>query len=148
MKKKYLILITTIILILIAIIFILNFIKNNKGTYLKDITYIEYVEKVNNSDTFILYVKQTNCKHCKSFTPKFSNILEKNKLEAYSLNLTDMEVEEKNLFINELSVDSTPTILFFKDGIELGSYSRIIGSKSEEYVIKKLKLNGYIEEEK
>ena len=148
MKNKYLILISTIILILIAIIVIFSFINNDKETYLKEINYIEYAEKVNNNDSFILYVKQTNCEHCKSFTPKFSNILEKNKLEAYSLNLTDMEVEEKNLFINELSVDSTPTILFFKDGIELGSYSRIIGSKSEEYVIKKLKLNGYIEEEK
>jgi len=146
MRNKYLILISAIILI--AIIVILGFINNDNETYLKEINYIEYAEKVNNNDSFILYVKQTNCKHCQSFTPKFSNVLEKNKLEAYSLNLTDMETEERNLFISELSVDSTPTVLFFRDGIELGSYSRIEGSKSEEYVVKKLKLNGYIEEEK
>ena len=148
MKNKYLILISTIILILIAIIIVFCFINNDKETYLKEINYIEYAEKVNNNDSFILYVKQTNCNHCQSFTPKFSNVLEKYQIEAFSLNLTDMETEERDLFISELSVDSTPTVLFFKDGIELGSYSRIEGSKSEDYVVKKLKLNGYIEEEK
>jgi len=146
MKNKYLILISSIIFILISIIVILNLINNNKEVYLKEINYLEYAELVNTNKTFILYVKQTNCNHCKSFTPKFSSVLEKNEIEAFSLNLTDMENDERNLFINELSVDSTPTVLFFKDGIELGSYSRIEGSKSEDYVVKKLKLNGYIEE--
>lgn len=148
MKNKYLILISTIILILVAIIVVFSFINNNKVSYLKEINYIEYAEKVNNNDSFILYIKQTNCNHCKSFTPKFSSVLEKNKIEAFSLNLTDMETNERNLLINELSVDSTPTVLFFKNGIELGSYSRIEGSKSEDYVVKKLKLNGYIKEDK
>jgi len=146
MKNKYLILISSIIFILIIIIIFLNLINNNKEVYLKEINYLEYAELVNTNKTFILYVKQTNCNHCKSFTPKFSSVLEKNEIEAFSLNLTDMENDERNLFINELSVDSTPTVLFFKDGIELGSYSRIEGSKSEDYVVKKLKLNGYIEE--
>jgi len=146
MKNKYLILISSIIFILISIIVILNLINNNKEEFLKEINNLEYAELVNTNKTFILYVKQTNCNHCKSFTPKFSSVLEKNEIEAFSLNLTDMENDERNLFINELSVDSTPTVLFFKDGIELGSYSRIEGSKSEDYVVKKLKLNGYIEE--
>ena len=148
MKKKYLILISTIILIISTIIAIFYTINNKDENYLKEIDYIEYVEKVHNEEDFILYIKQTDCMHCQSFTPKFSSVLEKYQIEAFVINLTNLEDNERNLFLNDLSIDSTPNVLFFKNGIELGSYSRIEGSKSEEYVIKRLKLNGYIEEEK
>ncbi len=147
MNNKFLILTSTIIVILIAIIVTFSFIGNNKEKYLKEINYIEYVEKVHNNDTFILYVKQTDCPHCIKFTPKFNNILEKYKVEAFVINLTELEQEEKELFIKELSVNSTPTVLFFENGVELGSFSRIVGVRSDDYIINKLKQHDYIKEE-
>ena len=146
MKNKFLILIGTIIIILVAIIIIFSIIGNNKEEYLKEINYIEYVEKVHNNESFILYVKQTDCPHCIKFTPKFNTILDKYEIEAFVINLTELDETEKDLFIKDLSVSSTPTILFFENGIELGSFSRIIGVQSEKYIINKLKQHGYIKE--
>ncbi len=148
MKNKFLILIGTIIIILVAIIIIFSIIGNNKEEYLKEINYIEYVEKVHNNESFILYVKQTDCPHCIKFTPKFNTILDKYEIEAFVINLTELDETEKDLFIKDLSVSSTPTVLFFENGIELGSFSRIIGVQSEKYIINKLKQHGYIKEEK
>ena len=148
MKNKFLILTGTIIIILVAIIIIFSIIGNNKEEYLKEINYIEYVEKVHNNESFILYVKQTDCPHCIKFTPKFNTILDKYEIEAFVINLTELDETEKDLFIKDLSVSSTPTILFFENGIELGSFSRIIGVQSEKYIINKLKHHGYIKEEK
>lgn len=147
MKNKFLILTGTIIIILVAIIIIFSIIGNNKEEYLKEINYIEYVEKVHNNESFILYVKQTDCPHCIKFTPKFNTILDKYEIEAFVINLTELDETEKDLFIKDLSVSSTPTILFFENGIELGSFSRIIGVQSEKYIINKLKQHGYIKEE-
>lgn len=148
MKNKFLILTGTIIIILVAIIIIFSIIGNNKEEYLKEINYIEYVEKVHNNESFILYVKQTDCPHCIKFTPKFNTILDKYEIEAFVINLTELDETEKDLFIKDLSVSSTPTILFFENGIELGRFSRIIGVQSEKYIINKLKQHGYIKDEK
>lgn len=147
MKKNIIIIICSIIIILIIalLIFIVN---NKKNSYLKDINYIEYIEKVNNSENFILYVKQNNCSHCLSFTPEFTEILKKYDIEAFSINLTELDQKDRETFINELSVEETPTVLFFNNGIELGKFSRIVGSKKENYVVNKLKQNGFIKEEK
>ena len=120
---------------------------SRKFEYLKEINYIEYVEKVHNNESFILYVKQTDCPHCIKFTPKFNTILDKYEIEAFVINLTELDETEKDLFIKDLSVSSTPTVLFFENGIELGSFSRIIGVQSEKYIISKLKQHGYIKEE-
>lgn len=148
MKNKFLILTGTIIIILVSIIIIFSIIGNNKEEYLKEINYIEYVEKVHNNESFILYVKQTDCPHCIKFTPKFNTILDKYEIEAFVINLTELDETEKDLFIKDLSVSSTPTILFFENGIELGRFSRIIGVQSEKYIINKLKQHGYIKDEK
>ena len=147
MKNKFLILTGTIIIILVAIIIIFSIIGNNKEEYLKEINYIEYVEKVHNNESFILYVKQTDCPHCIKFTPKFNTILDKYEIEAFVINLTELDETEKELFIKELSVNSTPSVLFFENGVELGSFSRIIGVQSEKYIINKLKQHGYIKDE-
>lgn len=145
MKHKFLLITGTIIIVLLIIIFILKNNNNNKD-YLIDITYDEYLEKVNNKDTFVLYVKQTNCSHCISFTPKFKELLSEYKVTAYSLNLTNMTEEEYNSFDNDLNVSGTPTIMFFEKGVELGTFSRIVGEKSNEYIINKLKLYDYIKQ--
>lgn len=145
MKNKPFIFIGAIILILITIVIVLIF--NNYNNTEEKTPYMEYIEKVNNGETFILYVKQTSCQHCKKFTPTFNDVVKDYKLNALVINLTEMEQTEKKLFLNDLSIDSTPTVLFFKNGIELGKFSRIKGNKTYEYFTNKLKQNGYINED-
>ena len=143
--KKIFIILAVIIATLISLILIFSN-KDDNHSYLKEINYEDYINMVNDNETFILYVKQTNCKHCTAFTPIFTNVLNKNKVLAYVINLTDMDNDNKETFLNELSINGTPTVLFFQEGVELGKFSRISGEKSAEYVTKKLKDLGFIKD--
>lgn len=143
--KKIFVILAVVIAALISLILIFSN-KDDNHSYLKEINYEEYINMVNDNETFILYVKQTNCKHCTAFTPVFTKVLNKNKVLAYVINLTNMDDDSKETFLNELSISGTPTVLFFQEGVELGKFSRISGEKSAEYVTKKLKDLGFIKD--
>lgn len=144
MKKKFIIFCIVLLIIVFGLLFVFFFNKQD-SPYLKEISYEEYIEKVNNSESFILYVKQTYCSHCKSFTPVISKVLEDYKIEANYINLTKLSDNERDIFTNELSINGTPSVLFFEEGIELGKYSRIVGDKTYKYIVNKLETQGYIE---
>ena len=142
MKYKFLAIILSIIIVLCTIILIFKDNKNNE--YLINITYSEYEEKIKNNQTFILYIKQTTCTHCQSFTPKFEKVLSDYNIKAYVLNLTNMEKEEITKLQSEIDFDGTPTVCFIEKGKELGAFSRINGDKDKKIIIDKLKLRDYI----
>lgn len=142
MKHKFLFICILIIIILGAIIILF---KDNQE-YLININYNEYLEKVNKKENFILYIKQTDCPHCQSFTPKFKNVLQKYRVTAYVLNLTNITKEEYTKLKEQLSFEGTPIVCFFEEGYELGAFARINGNKSEKTIINKLTLRGYIPE--
>ena len=104
MIKKYKWLIA-FIAVIIALIVVAIVFSEDEGKYIKDISLNEVVDKIDNKDSFILYIKQTDCEHCKAFTPKFISVLNDNNIEAYSLNLTNLSDNDKeayNDFVNEL----------------------------------------------
>ena len=144
MKRKHLL---VIILLFMCILVLTG--CNNKN-YLKEITYNEYItlkeETKNNNEKFILYVKQEGCPHCIAFTPTVEKVANKYKVQIYYINLTNLTKEDYELFNSEGFVNGTPTILFFENGEELGSFSRIIGNKSEKTLTNKLIARGYISE--
>ena len=53
--------------------------------------------------------------------------------------------EEKKEFVKYINFDSTPVTVFLKNGEESTTANRIVGAREEEYIIGKLKSNGYIE---
>ena len=144
MKRKHLL---VIILLFMCILVLTG--CNNKN-YLKEITYNEYInlkeESKNNNRKFILYVKQEGCPHCTAFTPTVEKVANKYKVQIYYINLTNLTKEDYELFNSEGFVNGTPTILFFENGEELGSFSRLVGNKSEKTLINRLTARGYVNE--
>ena len=140
MKKWIGLIIFAVIVVLLIIVALL---PTDEDKYLKEITYSEFVTKVNNKDSFILYVKQTGCAHCKEFTPKFAGVLSDNKITAYVVNLTNLSEEEKPLFKESTGVDGTPMVFFYKDGVKSMIY--IEGEQSKDKIISKLKSAGFID---
>ena len=111
---------------------------------IKEISYKELEEKINNKESFILELVQTGCSHCEEFSPRFKAILKTNNLKAYSLNLYNLTEEEIERFDNLTTVTGTPTVLFFEDGKETSN--KINGAVSNDKIKEKLKENGYIKE--
>lgn len=142
MKKRVIILCSICILILIGALVADRIITNS---YLKQLKYDEVMEKIQNKESFILVVSQTTCLHCKEYKPVFKKILKKNKLTAYYIEYDLLSKEEKKEFVKYINFDSTPVTVFLKNGEESTTANRIVGAREEEYIIGKLKSNGYIE---
>ena len=142
MKKRVIILCSICILILIGALVADRIITNS---YLKQLKYNEVMEKIQNKESFILLVSQTTCSHCKEYKPVFKKILQKNNLTAYYIEYDLLSDEEKKEFVKYINFDSTPVTVFLKNGEESTTANRIVGAREEEYIIGKLKSNGYIE---
>ncbi len=141
MKNKFLIIMGSIIIILVAVIIIFGDHDNNE--YLTEINYNTLVKKIDNNEDFILYIKQTDCQHCMKFTPVFEKVLKNYKIKAYYLNLTNLESENRSKLYSIVKVDGTPVVYFFENGKAIST--TIDGNKSKDVIIGKLKATGYIE---
>jgi len=120
-------------------------VNTNDNEHLKDIDYTTFNKMIENKEKFILEVVQTGCANCTDFTPTFESVLEEYDIIAYSLNITDMNEEENETFIEKYKVSGTPTVLFFENGKETSTLKRITGNQEKSKVISKLKVNGYID---
>lgn len=140
MKKK--IIIVLIIIGLICMFFGYKlFSKNN----LIRIDYNSIVEKTKNKESFVLCVSRTNCSHCLDYKPKLKKVAGKYDIKIYYIDIDTATDKEEKQFKDNYSFDGgTPVTIFFKNGEEKTTATRIEGDVSEEIIINKLKKNGFI----
>lgn len=134
-------------IILTLIVGCLTYILINYNNNLIKLNYNELVEKVENKEDFVLCISATECIHCKEYKPKLKKISNKYNIKIYYMNkdeLTDTEYE--NLKKNFSFDGGTPTTIFFKNGEEKTTATRIEGNVKIEKIIDKLKNNGFITE--
>ena len=126
MKKKF-----KFFLIGIFIIFLTG--CGNSTNTITEIDYSKLESLIENKESFILEIVQTGCHHCEEFSPRLKAVLKTNDKEAYSLNLYNLNEEEKKEF-NELttSVSGTPTVLYFEKGKETSH--KLNGAVSNEKI--------------
>lgn len=111
-----------------------------------ELSYDEILEKVNNKDDFILCVSASECTHCKSYKPKLKKISNDYNVKIYYTDIDKFDDNDYDEFKNKFSFDGgTPTTIFFKEGEEKTTATRIEGDISIEKTIDKLKKNGFIE---
>lgn len=128
---------------IIAILVVVALLPTDEDKYLKEITVKEVKEKIDKKESFILYTKQTDCEHCKAFTPRFASALKEFKQEAFVVNLTNLSDEDKQEYEKLTGVEGTPTVLFYKDGAK--SLITIDGEQPKERIKSKLKSAGFKE---
>ncbi len=103
-------------------------------------------KSIDKKEDFILEIMQDGCSYCTDFAPKFQAALKEANLTAKSINLSKISQQEYNDLKKLLSISNlgTPTVLFFKKGVETSSLKRIVGSHDKDYVLEKFKSNGFI----
>ena len=131
-------------ILLVLILFFSFFIFFCENNYLKSIDYNNFMEKVENKESFIVEVIQTGCSACKDFTPTFRKVINQYKITAYQLNYSDLKEEEKKEFDSTFSISATPTVLFITEGEEKSVLTRIVGAVEKNKIVDKLKINSYI----
>lgn len=136
-----------IITILLASVLLITGCSNEeKSTYLKEVTFDELYEMMNNEKSFILEFVQDGCTHCAVFTPRFENVLEDYQIYAKQLNFSNITEEEYSQIVSDFGTFGTPTVIFIENGKERTTINRLTGEPSEKEIIRKLTQNGYIEE--
>ncbi len=114
--------------------------------YMKEISYKEYKELLDNKETFILEIMRTDCSACINFKPKITDVANSYKVEVKFINTDHITEEEENSLFSETGITGTPTVIFYKDGVEETVSSRINGSVSKDRIVSKFKTNGFIKE--
>lgn len=130
------------IIFLIVIVFICS--SCGQNSKLKNLSYKDLQDKLNNNDTFFFVVIKDGCQYCEGFVPKVEDVINEYGIDGYTLNYSKLSEEDDEKFYSEYSVDSTPTTIFIKDGKEISMLQRIVGNVSKEKLIGKLKSNNYI----
>ena len=115
--------------------------------HLVEISVSELQEKINNKDTFILVVTQTDCSHCEAYKPIVKDVFKEYNITGYELNTAKIAEKDKDLYTELVpNIKGTPTTVFFKDGEETTVVNRIEGTVKRDKVVNKLKSLAYIEE--
>lgn len=135
-NKKNILRISLLVTILIFTIIIIYGNKNN----LIELNYNEVLEKIENKENFVLCISATNCVHCQDYKPKLKKISKEYDIKIYYINRDKLNNKEYEEFKTKLSFDGgTPTTIFFKDGEEKTTATRIEGNDKIEKIITKLK---------
>ena len=118
----------------------------NKSNLVK-LNYDEIIEKINSKEDFVLCVSASYCTHCNNYKPKLKKIANKYDIIIYYTDVDKFTDEEYENFKRKLSFDGgTPITIFFNDGEEKTTATRIEGNVKTEKIINKLKQNGFINE--
>lgn len=133
------------IVIIIALILV-AYLPNDEDKYLQEVSMSEVTKKINNKDSFILYVKQTDCTHCKAFTPNFASVLKDTKTKAYVLNVTNLSDDDRKIYDSTINADGTPTVFFYTDGEK--SMITLEGEQGKDKIKSVLKTAGFVKKEK
>lgn len=151
MKKRILFFcaIAIVILAIIGMIYACVTLKGqeqNEDNHLIEINFNELNKKVENKETFILLISQTECTHCLAYKPLLKKVLAKYDITAYELSLDKLSKEENAQLKNIANVSGTPNTVFIFDGEEKNTANRIVGEATESEITSRLKAMGYIEE--
>lgn len=142
-KKKYLLIVSILIVILGIIIGYFIFSMNDN---LVKLNYDEIMEKIDNKESFVLCISRTTCSHCNVYKPKLRKVANKYDIKIYYTDVDKYSKNDLKDFNSKISFDGgTPTTLFIKDGEEKTTATRIEGDVSIEKIVDKLKKNGFID---
>lgn len=143
-KKKITLYIIIGFVIVIALILIFALL-NTDSNKLVNLSYEEIIQKVDNKEDFILCVSRVDCPHCIEYKPKLSRVSVKYKITIYYTDIDTFSEEDYQEFRTRFSFDgSTPTTIFFRNGEEKTTATRIDGNVSFDKIVNKLKSNGFI----
>ncbi len=152
----------SIIISIVALVIVFGFAimvsrekNNNSSNHIKEISYSEYIDKINDKNYTIVLLASPSCTHCMQYKPLMNKVADDYKLEVNYIDISSKELkyEEyvslhdsisvlKDIYDEEgKPVISTPTTIIYKDGTEIEA---ILGNIKEKGFLDLLTRNGVI----
>lgn len=114
-----------------------------KSKYIKDLSFKEFKQKIDNKDSFVLYIGNDHCSHCNKYMPTLKKVLEDYKVTIYHIDNRKLK-DDYIKFKEYINISGTPTIVFIENGDEETTLNRIVGEKTYDETVEMLKVNDYI----
>lgn len=144
-KNSNLIWIIAIVILVLLLAFLIINKAISKGN-LVELTYDEFVQKIDNEESFVLCISLTTCSHCATYKPKLESVAKDYGIDLYYIDIDKYSEEEQEEFVKVINFnDTTPTTVFLKNGKETTASNRINGDVSTNRIIDKLKSNDFID---
>lgn len=112
----------------------------------EEISYEQFVEKIDNKDDFILFIGAESCQHCSMYKNTINKIVENHQVKIYHIDIDKLSENEYSKFKTYINFSGTPTTVFLYEGKEANTYNRINGNKNYDKVKDRLIKEGYIKE--
>lgn len=135
-----------IMLLMICAICCLTACSSKKITTYEEINYEEFKQKIENKESFALFVGSHDCTHCDDYKVTLNRLVSEYQIVVYYIDIANMKTDEYSEFKTKINFSSTPTTVFIKDGAEETVYNRIVGALPYSKVVKKFTKAGYIKE--
>ena len=120
---------------------------SKKLTTYTEISYSDFNKKIENKESFALFVGSSNCSHCDDYKITLNKLISEHQIEVYYIDVAKMTNDEINEFKTVINFSGTPTTVFITDGVEKTVYNRIVGALSYSKVEDKFEKAGYIKGE-
>ena len=127
--------------VLIGILMLIIF-TGCKNKSLIDITYDELKTKIENKESFVLYVGSTNCSHCAKYKPQLEKVINKYNLDVYYINMANLSKAKADSVLKKVDGPGTPMTVYIEKG-KTKTSPRIEGEQEYEDIVeffKELKL--------
>lgn len=144
-KNSNLIWIIAIVILVLLLAFLIINKAISKGN-LVELTYDEFVQKIDNEESFVLCVSRTTCSHCATYKPKLESVAKDYAIDLYYIDIDKYSEEEQEEFEKIINFnDTTPTTVFLREGKETTTSNRLVGDASTSRIIDKLKSNDFVD---
>ena len=120
--------------------------KKEEKTYEYNYTATEVVEKIENDETFVVYLGTTTCSHCQAYGKLVPDYNKKYDLEIGHVVLDEVDKTDRegyDALMSILPIEYTPTTYFIIAGEMAGS---VVGALDEEEIVDELIKYGFLEE--
>ncbi len=134
-----------IFLFIITLLFLFTGCGKKLTTY-EELEYDEFIEKIENKDSFVLFIGSATCQHCDVFKETIKSVIKNYQIKVYYIDIHKFSEQQSNKFKTYINFSATPTTVFIYDGDEKTTYNRINGNLSYDKVVSKLTKAGFIEE--
>ena len=115
-----------------------------KKNHIKEINLDEFKKKIENKESFAIYIGNEGCSHCISYKPVLEKVLNKYDIDIYHIDNSKLSSSEYAEFRKYINISGNPTVCFITNGEEETTLNRISGEVSLETTIERFKSNGYI----
>lgn len=120
--------------------------SNSKFTTYTEISYDDYVNMMDNGESFPLVIGSSTCSACSMFKGTMESFISKYQVNVRYLDISKLSDEQFNLLKSEINFSSTPTTIFVENGKHTSVYYRIVGSENLSNVVKAYTKMGYLKE--